>query len=328
MRDALSALIACSSAAGTRTSHSSSRSSSFVASSAPGKAGEHAVLRLVDHRRRYVEAVRVDDRAVRVRERHDPCALLREQSREVAADVPEPLDRDPGVGEPATLLLERRPDAVEDAPRGRAVAADRAAERERLPGHDPEHRVTDVHRVGVEDPRHHLRVGADVGRRNVLLRPDLVDDLRRVAAREPLELPGGEHLRVADHAALRAAEREAHQRAFPGHPHREGLDLVVGDVRVVADAALRRPAGDVVHDPDSPRRRGPSRRPSTRAPRPRRSSCSPGGCRSGSSRRRTPRRCARAVHVRARTGSREGGSTSRSRSSGSCCHRAADSSGA
>ena len=235
------------------------------------------MLRLVDRRRRDVEAVRVDDRAVRVGERHDPCALLREQSREVAADVAEALDRDPGVREPATLLLEGRPDAVEDAPRGRAVAADRAAEREWLPGHDPEDRVTDVHRVRVEDPCHHLRVGTDVGRRDVLLRPDLVDDLGRVAAGEPLELSGGEALRVADDAALRAPEREAHQRTFPGHPHREGLDLVVGDVRVVANAALRRPAGDVVHDPDNPRRRVPSRRPSTRAPRPRRSSCSPGG---------------------------------------------------
>ena len=29
-----------------------------------------------------------------------------------------------------------------------------------------------------------------------------------------------------DHAALRAAERDAHQRALPRHPHRERLDLV------------------------------------------------------------------------------------------------------
>src|SRR5262249_5654350 len=32
------------------------------------------------------------------------------------------------------------------------------------------------------------------------------------------------------------------------HPHREGLDLVERDVRVVADAALRRAARDVVRD--------------------------------------------------------------------------------
>ena len=109
--------------------------------------------------------------------------------------------------------------------------------------------MADVHRVGVEDPRHHLRVRPDVGRRDVLLRPDLVDDLRGVAPREALELARGELLRVADDAALRAAEREPHQRAFPRHPHRERLDLVTGQARVVTDATLRRPARDVVHDP-------------------------------------------------------------------------------
>ena len=138
--------------------------------------------------------------------------------------------------------------AEEDAAPGRLVAAERAADRERLAGDDAEHRVALVHRVRVEDPRHHRRARADVGRRDVLLRPDLVDDLGRVAARHPLELADRERLRVADDAALRAAERQVHQRALPGHPHRERLDLVERDGRVVADAALRRAAGDVVRD--------------------------------------------------------------------------------
>ena len=37
-------------------------------------------------------------------------------------------------------------------------------------------------------------------------------------------------------------------RALPGHPHREGLDLVEADVLVVADAALGRAAAEVVLD--------------------------------------------------------------------------------
>ena len=37
-------------------------------------------------------------------------------------------------------------------------------------------------------------------------------------------------------------------RALPGHPHREGLDLVERDVLVVADAALGRAAAEVVLD--------------------------------------------------------------------------------
>ena len=57
-----------------------------------------------------------------------------------------------------------------------------------------------------------------------------------------------ELLRVDDDAALAAAVRDADDRALPGHPHREGLDLVEGDVLVVADAALGRAAAEVVLD--------------------------------------------------------------------------------
>jgi hypothetical protein len=109
-----------------------------------------------------------------------------------------------------------------------------------------------VHRVRVEDPRHHARVGADVGGGDVLLGADFVDDLARVAARQPLELAARELLRIADDAALGAAERQAHQRAFPRHPHRERLDLVAGHGRVVADPALRGSARDVVGDAVAP----------------------------------------------------------------------------
>src|SRR6185369_11207270 len=49
-------------------------------------------------------------------------------------------------------------------------------------------------------------------------------------------------------AALAAAVGDADDRALPGHPHREGLDLVEGDVLVVADPALGRPATQVVLD--------------------------------------------------------------------------------
>ena len=156
----------------------------------------------------------------------------------------------------ATVMPSRRPSRfatasrmqIERAARGRLLAAERAADRQRLPGDDAEHRVALVHRVRVEDPRHHGAVGADVRRGDVLLRPDLVDDLGRVAPRHALELAARQLLRIDDDAALRAAERDAHQRALPRHPHRERLDLVERDVRVVADAALRRPARDVVRD--------------------------------------------------------------------------------
>ena len=49
-------------------------------------------------------------------------------------------------------------------------------------------------------------------------------------------------------AALAAAVRDAHDGALPGHPHREGLDLVEGHVLVIADAALGGAAAQVVLD--------------------------------------------------------------------------------
>ncbi len=52
-----------------------------------------------------------------------------------------------------------------------------------------------------------------------------------------------------DDAALGAAKRDVDDRALPGHPHRQRLDFVEGDVGVVADAALGRAAVDVVLDP-------------------------------------------------------------------------------
>ena len=53
-------------------------------------------------------------------------------------------------------------------------------------------------------------------------------------------------LGIADDAALGAAERNVDQRAFPGHPHRQRLDLVERHVGMEADAALARSARQVV----------------------------------------------------------------------------------
>ena len=67
-----------------------------------------------------------------------------------------------------------------------------------------------------------------------------------VAAGDALELAGGHLQRIADDAALGAAEREVDHRALPGHPRRERLHFVERDVQVEPDAALGRPARRVV----------------------------------------------------------------------------------
>ena len=106
--------------------------------------------------------------------------------------------------------------------------------------------VADVHAVGVHDPRHDLVVGVDVGRRDVLLGADRVDDLGDVAARQRLELAARHPRRVADDAALAAAERHVRDGALPRHPGGQRRDFVERDVGVIADAALGRAERDVV----------------------------------------------------------------------------------
>ena len=108
--------------------------------------------------------------------------------------------------------------------------------------------VADVHAVGVHDPRHDLIVGVDVGRRHVLLRPDGVDDFGDVTARQRLQLAPRHARRIADDAALAAAERDVRDGAFPRHPRRQRRHFVERHARVISDAALRRAERDVVLD--------------------------------------------------------------------------------
>ena len=143
-------------------------------------------------------------------------------------------------------MLGRLDDRVDGTARGRLVAALAAADRQRLPGHDGERRVPVMHRVRVHDPGHRLRVRVHVRRWNVTVRTDEELDLRRVSARERLELLRAHAFRIADDPALRAAVGNSDHRAFPGHPHGERLDLVQRDRRVVANAALAGPARRVV----------------------------------------------------------------------------------
>ena len=122
----------------------------------------------------------------------------------------------------------------------------RPAENDRLAGDDGGFGAADVHGVGVHDPRHDLLVRVDVRRGHVLVGADGIDDLGHVAAGERLELAPRHARRVADHAALAAAERDVGDRALPGHPRGERRHLVERHVGMKADAALRRAERDVV----------------------------------------------------------------------------------
>ena len=131
------------------------------------------------------------------------------------------------------------------AGRGRR-AAERAADLQGLAGDHRRDRVAAVDRVGVHHPGHRALVGADVRRHDVVLRADHRHDLAGVAPGDALELGRGVAARVDRDAALRPAVGQLDHGALPGHPHRQGADLVDVDRRVVPQAALAGSARDVV----------------------------------------------------------------------------------
>ena len=155
----------------------------------------------------------------------------------------------------APLLVERPAEpgagALDDhdhARSGRLVTEHGAPDRDRLAGHDLRDRVALLHRVRVHHPRHRLLVRRHVRRRDVELRADERRELGGEPAGDARQLVLRQLVRAAADAALRAAVRQAEERALPRHPHRERRALAEVDRGVVADAALRRPEhGRVLH---------------------------------------------------------------------------------
>jgi hypothetical protein len=78
----------------------------------------------------------------------------------------------------------------------------------------------------VEHPEHVLGRGHDVGRRHVDMRAQVFRQLPHPAAADCFLLAHAQVVRVADDAALAAAERNVHHGALPRHPRREGANGV------------------------------------------------------------------------------------------------------
>src|SRR5205823_9572889 len=72
-----------------------------------------------------------------------------------------------------------------------------------------------------------------------------------IATGEVLEFVAGKLAGIANNAAFRAAERDVHDGALPGHPRSEGFDFVECNVGMIATAALTRSASAVVLHADA-----------------------------------------------------------------------------
>ena len=250
MRSAFRLVITFSVAAGIRTSHS--RRQQLV------RIGRLRAREAVDRcraspsvlqQRADVDAVRVVQRAVILADADDLVALLRTSASPRSSPHCRSPARSPGSRSgdmPRCFSAWSHTTATP-----RPVASRRPREPPRftgLPVTTARHRLPHVHGVGVHDPRHRLLVGVHVRRGNVLLRPDELDQLRRVAARQPLQFaldilcgsqitppfapPNGMLTTAHFHVIQLASARTSSRR----------------HVRRVADAALARPrARRVLH---------------------------------------------------------------------------------
>src|SRR5713226_9269138 len=132
--------------------------------------------------------------------------FVKQQCRD-AADVPAPLHDHPSI---ARSHLESLGGFIYDdqqSSTGRFAPPSRAAEIDWLAGYYSIHRVSRMHGIRVHDPRHRLLVCIHVRSRHILLWPDEIKQLGRVAARHSFQLTERHLQRVTDDAALCAAER-------------------------------------------------------------------------------------------------------------------------
>ena len=143
-----------------------------------------------------VQPLRVEDRAVGIGDGDDLRPQVVQLPGGEAADVAEALNRDPNPLDRAPPgVLEELLSDDRHAVAGGALSTERAVQFNRLAGDHG--RVVAVElAVLVHDPGHHLGVGADVGRGDVLVRADEVVDLLDEPPRDPFDLGSGELVRV------------------------------------------------------------------------------------------------------------------------------------
>jgi hypothetical protein len=186
----------------------------------------------------HVESARVVSAAGPVADGADACSRIGEQSRGGRANLAESLDGHGRAGERNTEVRECRVGREEHAATGGVAAAERAAERDRLAGDNRWYRTLRVHRVRVEDPGHNLLVRADIRRGNVGVGAKDSDQAGRVPPRDAFQFAHRQRARIAEHAALGAAERKIDDGALPRHSRRERPHFVGRDAEVIANAAF------------------------------------------------------------------------------------------
>lgn len=135
-----------------------------------------------------------------------------------------------------------------DAVAGGLSSAFGALEVDGFAGDDFGNEATFASGVGVEDPRHVLGGGADVGCHDIDFRTNEGADFLSKAAGEAFLFSDAHGAWVTGDSAFSAAVGEAHEGALPVHPHGEGGDFSDSYFGVEAEAAFDGATGEVVLD--------------------------------------------------------------------------------
>ena len=202
-----------------------------------GEAAHRAVRLAVGAERVEVQAAAGVRRAVLVADGHDQRAGRREGLRGLAAPVPETVHGHAGALDTLAVLAQDARGDQGGAAATRVLAAVTAAQRQGFADHHAAAGLAGVLVVGVEHPGHGLRVGADIGRQDVLAVADQFDQFAGVAAQQAFHLVGAEFGRIDVHAALGPAERQVGHGGLEGHDRGEHLALVGAQACVQAHAA-------------------------------------------------------------------------------------------
>ncbi len=149
----------------------------------------------------------------------DRPAELAVQFNGVLGDVAEPLNGRHRVLGPQIQLLEGLADREHHAVARGFLPPQRAAHAHRLAG-DEARILAAVNLLElVQHPEHVLGTGHDVRRRHVEHGPHVAGDGSHPGPTQILLFSHAEVVRIANHAALAAAQRNVHHGALPRHPH-------------------------------------------------------------------------------------------------------------
>ncbi len=176
---------------------------------------------------------------------------LHETNGGILRHISKAFDGGDGPGRIDLQVSERFTHSVNDAVACGFGPALGAATADRFAGEHARGVLTDKTGIFIHHPAHHLGRGSDIRRRDIVAGTDVLPHGAHPAAADLFLLDSGERGRVADHAALAAAEGDIGNRAFPCHPGGKSPHCIEGLVGGEADAALVGSARVIVLDAES-----------------------------------------------------------------------------